>query len=809
MFNPLLCSAKNRCSNRKSTKQALSAGKYSLNINPLAKAIHLVCAGCLLGVPALVSVAHAQDSVEQMQENQIHFDIASGSLGQALNQLSSQAGVYLSANANLTKDKESKGLQGKYTVQQAFEQLLQGSGLSIVQTAKDRFSLTRKDRRDSHELQAVEVIGISDDKPFSEASYSVTKTQTHILDIPQSVSSVNKKVIREHNLMRLNDIIPYVAGVNEFSVYDDLVVRGFRNGDDRRVNGLRTYNEGWAQINIPHLERVEVIKGATAATFGDSSPGGVINLVTKKPLKEERRELQMILGSHNHKYLAGDFTGAMNDSKTFLYRVNVAGEDSDSFRDQVFHKSKTLAPSFSYIPSDDTRVNLDLVYTDNETILDRGQQGIEGAGLPTTPIESSTAQPGDFLDFQTLSATISFEQKLADDWTLVAKHMHSTYDEKLNEHRSTSYQTPTIVETEFYDRDTDATVDTTSLYVTGMFETGAVEHKLLFGSDFVERKNDVYNKTADNVGTLDVTNPAHYKRDISNYEFRVGTWGNTERTTAIYLQDQMSFGSWEFLAGLRHDKYYGKGYDEGLILEKQSDTKLSPRLGLVYKLNDDASVYGSWVTGFEPAESWNNYPEYGGPFDPSESDLLEVGYKQMMMDGDLLVSAAVYKLTKTNVVVEASHPDHDEWYVQRGEVESKGIELEASGRITQNLSIIANYAWSIAEISKDTNLNLVGKRLENAPKNTATLWGRYALNDQWGVGAGLSYVDERNTWEDNLKLPSYTVYKAGVYYSGKDVDVSLVGENLTNKKHWTGGYDSSQVFPGDPRTISLNVNYNF
>jgi iron complex outermembrane receptor protein len=165
--------------------------------------------------------------------------------------------------------------------------------------------------------------------------------------VPQSISAVTKEVIRDQGLRRLNEIAPFISGVNEFSVYDDLTIRGFRTNDDRRLNGQRTYNAFWTQPLIDHLERVEVIKGPASAIFGDASPGGVINMVTKKPLAKPAYEARAMLGSFSRKQAAVDLTGPLNDTQSLLYRLNLGVEDSDSFREQVFNKSTLVAPSFT------------------------------------------------------------------------------------------------------------------------------------------------------------------------------------------------------------------------------------------------------------------------------------------------------------------------------------------------------------------------------------------------------------------------------------------------------------------------------
>jgi len=763
-----------------------------------------------LGSANIASLAIA-DTAVQAESAAIHINVKPSSLSQALNELSSQAGIYISGQGELTQGIKFSGMKGSYDIDSALDKMLEGTGLTVKKTGAKRYSLQKKAEINRHDLQAIEVIGVSDNKPYSETSFATTKTETHILDTPQSITSVNSKVIQEHNLMRLNDIAPFVAGVNEASVYNDLTIRGFRSSDDRRINGMRTFNNFWTQASIPHLERVEVVKGATAATFGDSSPGGVINMVTKKPLAESRQELHAVIGSYDQKYIAADLTGAINADESLLYRLNIAGEDSDSFREQIDSEVKTIAPSFSYLPSDRTRLNLDIVYSDQKTVADRGQPNIEDATtLGLIPIEVSVSQPGDLLDFDEFSATFSLEHELNDDWTVVFSHMHFSLDEKLIEHRIRgAYASPSVANLAYNNRDRDAELDTTSLYLTGNFMWGDFEHKLLVGVDKVERSYDTVNRSERNVATFDLLNPVYQTRDTDSYTLSTATWGGTSESLAFYLQDQIIYGDWELLLGGRYDDFSQKSYDGGLTLEKQSDGQFSPRAGLVYKLTDYQSIYGAWVTGFEPQDPEINFARFGGPFEPSESELLEVGYKHIFVEEELFFTASLYELTQSNVVVSANDPLDDDLRVQRGEERSRGLELELNGHLTPNLSVIANYAWNDAEISKDTDPQNVGARKENAPEHTATLWGKYRLNANWSVGGGASYVSERDTYQEGLKLPAYTVYNAGVYYTHKDFEASLLGNNLTDKTHWTGGYGASRLFPGDPRSFSLNMKYRF
>lgn len=655
-------------------------------------------------------------------------------------------------------------------------------------------------------LQTIEVTGREREDSFAETSFAATKTETHVLDLPHSIGAVTKEVIDDQNLMRLNEVAPFVAGVNEFSVYDDLTIRGFRNYDDRRVNGMRAYNSFWSQPLIAHLERVEIIKGPASAMFGDASPGGTVNLVTKKPLGESRREVTLDTGSFDRRFAAVDFTGPVTESGQLLYRLNVAGEDSESFRDRFFHEGYVVAPSFSYVPSQRTRVNLDLVYHDNDSVLDRGQPSVQGAReLGSTPIELNVTQPGDRLDTVTFSATVSAEHALTPRWSIAAQHARYEYDEELVEHRISSFETPTVLNLLFVDRESEATVTSNTVYLSGKLETGAISHRVVVGVDTSDREDASAQRQANDIGTFDLLDPEYLDRDTDSYATSFETWGGRLETLGVYVQNQLSFGKWRVLAGLRHEDFATQPLGE----EAQEHDALLPRLGVVYRPTIYDTVYASWVRGFEPPASWLNSPFYGGPFDPIDSTLYEVGYKRMGVGGRFLLTASVYEIKQTDVVVWANDLANPDLYYQRGEERARGAEVELNGAVTERVRVLFNYAYNDARIVEDPDPSLIDRIKENAPQNTATLWARVRIMPRLSLGGGIVYVDDRRTFDTALRLPDYALLHAGVYYDHGPLRLSLVANNLTDEEHWTGGYNFGRVFPGQPRSVQLGANYRF
>lgn len=777
----------------------------------------LAAAIALTVMPALSATAQentGQAEAGSQAEQTYRFDIEAKPLPQAIADFSARTGIQVFYTEDSAFDHTAPALEGDYTAGDALRHLLAGTGLQMRFTGDNSITIEKltQSAKGPTMLQAIEVLGRGERGDFAETTFAATKTETHVLDIPQTVNVTTKEVIEEQNLVQLNDVAPYVAGVNEFSVYDDLTIRGFRNSDDRRVNGLRVYNNFWSQPYIANVERVEVLKGPSAVLYGQASPGGVINIVTKKPLAERRHEIRGDIGTFgsgdNQGFVAFDTTGPVNESGSFLYRFNASTWDQDSFRTEVFDKGYQLAPSFSWIPGEDTRVNVDLNYTNRETVLDRGQPNLADADdLGIIPTDVSVTQPGDGLDFEDFTAAISLDQALSENWRLAAALQYHRYDEDLREHRvGGNLPSGSEYNVRYGERDTEAETLSGTIYTTGRFRTGPVAHKLVAGVDALQQENESRDQGANNVFVFDVLNPENIRRPVDSYDLETPSWspwGEDNQRTGVFVQDQLTLGDWDLLAGLRYSRFT----TEPLGGEENSDSDLAPRLGLVYRFTDSLSFYGTYAEGFEPNFGYTS--EEGGPFDPTTSRLYEAGVKHLAFGGDLLMTAALYHIVNDDMVIWANNPNNPDLNRQRGQEQSTGLELEATGKVTENLSVIANYAYNDAEVTEDELAENEGKTKEGAPRHAATLWGKYQLGGGFAVGAGAEYVGDRKTFEDGFDLPDYTLYNAGVFYKTGGLDMSLIGKNLTDEEHWTGGYYPGRVYPGNPLQVTLSARYAF
>ncbi|MDX1636572.1 MAG: TonB-dependent receptor [Balneolaceae bacterium] len=363
-----------------------------------------------------------------------------------------------------------------------------GKQLQVTVSANQTTNLTIALEQTFLELEEVEITGRTIESYKNDYSFSATKTATLSKNIPQAISVVTKEVLEDQKIYRLNEAVKNVSGANQFSVYNDFTMRGFRSGGTRLLNGLKAGFGFWNQPLTPHIERIEVIKGPASALFANTNPGGTINMVTKKPLEISSQRISLSTGSFNTYRATTDLTGPLNDDRSILYRLNVGYEDSDSFRNLQFNRSLLVAPSVSFIPNDQTRVNVDLVLSDNETRLDRGQPIFnQSRDLTSTPVDFSLSQPDDFLNITDFYVTVSLSHQFSDALSFNLSYLKFSYDENLAEHRTSNVflpDDPTTLQLAYIRRKQVRNTDNLTTYFVGKRQTGPVQHKALIGFDF-------------------------------------------------------------------------------------------------------------------------------------------------------------------------------------------------------------------------------------------------------------------------------------------------------------------------------------
>ena len=718
----------------------------------------------------------------------------------------------------------------------------------------------------SDALPTVDVMGRREQSYKNSVSFVGTKTATALKDVPQSINYVTKELILDQGAITVNDVVRNMSGVNPYSFYNDFSIRGFRATGNRNsgnlVNGMRTQTSLWRQSSLANIERVEVIKGPASALFGNAAPGGVINRVTKKPLDVARQSVTLTAGSFGTTRAYTDLTGPLNDKKTLLYRLNLGYENTDGFRDLQGLTSYIVAPSFTYRASEKTQLNIDMTYVNHQGKLDRGVAVFGDGSLFSRPISATQSAANDYLRENSVNLSFALSHRLAQGLLFNSTYLFSSYDEDLLEHsqdnafvkKADGKDNPSLVLMRVTQRQRHFRNNNFNNYLTWDVTTGAMKHKLLVGYDhfntqlapgssYIEAggyllKNGGTAKTFNvkksldylldenknprtNVPAFDLNSSAGNRyQDISKYIYESKDVKPSDQyTNGVYLQEQLTWHKLQLLLGARMEWFTDVTQNKNGSESKTHQHAFTPRVGLVYSVVPSTNVYATWIRGFEPQSvAVQSNPGSGGPFDPVESELWEMGAKGEYLNKRLSVTTALFSLRQKNTLYNAGVSGQPDLMVPIGEELSRGVEFDVSGRILPYWSIMANYAFNVAEISKapegtkDLNLQRPG-----TPRHSANLWTKFivpaGMLRNLGIGVGLNGVSERKGQvgrrENVVAYPGYALLNLALYYKVQEVQIQVNLNNALNKQYYISGYDRLRSFPGAPRNINLTINYRF
>ncbi|MEM9078872.1 MAG: TonB-dependent receptor [Bacteroidota bacterium] len=688
----------------------------------------------------------------------------------------------------------------------------------------------------TEQLQEVEIIGRKTTDYRPDVTFAGTRTGAKIKDVPQAISILNKEIIKDQALFRLNEVTENIAGVTQTRTGDNFTSRGFRISHDF-INGNRALvAPQFASSTIAtQYERIEFIKGPAAALFGNSSPGGVINAVTKKPLDINRASATYTYGSFDTKRATADITGPLTQDKKLLYRLNLSHENSENFRDFIKNRSLLFAPSISYLPTDKTRINVDIVGTINndDAGVDRGMPVLQ-EDLFALPISFSTAEPYDNRQNNQVFFTVSGTHEFSDNLSLNVSYTRSEFDQNFLETRSSNQfnSDGTELIRTIIDRQTNGGSEFVTAYLVGKFSTGSVRHEAVLGWDYYDVFQDTFSRTAQGE-TNGVPNLRFNNRrlfftltELPNLNFNnlVQPSVTEERYRGLYLQDLITTGKFKFLLGLRYENLdqvnvigTGGTQPDGLI---DNDVFL-PRFGVTYELNENFNLFGSYTQAFSPQTlPFGLTPDGATTFDPLESNQFEIGTKATFFQERLLAQLSLYTINRTGRIIEdplagGGIPQ----FIQIDDEVSRGLEFEVQGRINSNFTLTANYAFN--EIDVEQDIDAQGLELENNnPQHTAGFWGKYTITQgvfkNLGLGLGGRYVSSSrvpssvpNAIRPIIEFPDYFTARAGIYYRYSNFDVSANFNNIFDERYFIGGLNAGRVFPGAPRNFLLSVGYSF
>lgn len=641
-------------------------------------------------------------------------------------------------------------------------------------------------------------------------SVSATRTDTPIREIPQSISVVPQAVLQDIAAVRLDAALDYAGGIargNNFggqTLYE-VNIRGFATGEYYR-NGF-PLNRGYqGSPDTAGIERVEVLRGPSSLLYGRGDPGGTLNLVSKQPVTEGFAEFGSLFSSRGLLRGTIDAGGPLRADGTVTYRLNGAVESGGSFRDNVESGRKYLAPSVSWQASPDTTFTVEGEFLRNDRTFDRGVVA-SGNRPGVVPRGRFLGEPG-VGDIHNTSGLgqFRFDHRISNDWTLRGgvQYFGGTLEGSAVEPSSLLANGRTL-RRELRYRDFNWSDVDAQLNLVGHFTTGPFSHTLLAGIEYEHYTNrEVLNRSNPSVSpfAIDIRSPV-YGQALPALTRRSSTLERSD-TVAGYVQDQVAITDrLKILAGVRVE-HFDQSFTQRVtgVSSPQTQTAATPRVGLIYDLTPEVSTYASYARSFRPNRGGDIN---GQAFAPEEGEAYEVGAKFDLLQGRLSATAALFHITRENVLT--ANPADTAFSIAAGEVRSRGFDLTLAGNITPGWRVIGGYAYIDAAVTRDNTIR-PGSRLLNVPKHAGSLLNVYEFQDGrfrgLGLGAGVNVVGSRagDTTGSGFRLPYYATVDLLAYYKVNDrVRLNLNVNNVFDKGYYERSFSNVWIAPGAPLTV--------
>ena len=642
-------------------------------------------------------------------------------------------------------------------------------------------------------------------------SSTATRTDTDIRDTPQSIEVVPAQVIKDLNTTRIDRALDFAGGVSRQNNFGGLTflnysVRGFTTGELYK-NGFAINRGSYSSPDTSNIERIEVLKGPAASLYGRGDPGGLVNLVTKRPQREAFSTLGFSAGTWDRYRSNLDVNTPLDSEGNVLARVNFAIEDNGSFRDYVGSERSIVSPSLSWQISPDTRLMLDTEFSRTETVFDRGIPAVQGE-LGSVKRSTFMGEPNDGEirnDNQTID--LALEHFLSDDWKLrLANHYTQG---TLNGASSEPQALVGTTLTRFYrERDFEWNDNITQAELHGDLELAGWRHQTLVGLEYENYRNSQkypQSATLRSYG-LDIYNPVYGQPKPALT--RTNDFYEHTESYALNLQDQIAFTDrLRGLIGVRLEHIEQTSLNRTTsISSRQAKDVATPRIGLLYQLTPQVGVFANASTSFKP----NTLGTQGQVYKPEKGLGYESGLKLDLFDSRIGATIALFQIDKENVITTDALGDS----VAAGKARSQGLDLQFSGQITDALRVIGAYAYIDAEVTKGDASIPEGSDLLGIARNSGSLMAVHEFQNGnlrgSDIGAAVSYVGERSGQAGStFTLPSYSTLDLLAHYkASEEITVGLNLNNLFNRKYYERAYNSVWVMPGEPRNLSVSLTLN-
>jgi len=780
--------------------------------------------------PALAASARQEAQAQAPAEAVKTFDIPAQSLAGALNAFGRQADMQVTADAALTAKVQSQSVKGSFTPIEALRRLLAGTGLGAQMTGDRTAVLTRiSTSSGATTLQPLVIEGTA--RPpaswaltptyVAKQTASGTKTETPLIETPQSITVVTSNEIKATKAVSISDALAYTPGVTAQSqsfsrMVDDLTIRGFNvatgNSGSLR-DGMKFQSSVYDGSQEPYgLERIEVLRGASSMLYGQLSPGGVVNSVTKRPTADGLHEINLEYGTYGHKQISGDLGGAISDDGVWSYRLTGLLREGENWVKDTPDDKRYIAPAITWRPSEQTSLTLLSSYQEVRTKFSSPllYADVDGG---TIPRDLNLGEPGfDRYNSNIASFAYLFEHEFDNGMKFRsnARYFHADvkWDYMFSNLAPVAGGTLNRLASKRDEESSGVTVDNSLEF---NFGTGPVEHKMLTGVDYYRRGYDSHRYRGTGFIPIDVNNPIYTGSPPINYAVDRGS-DNASNQVGAYVQDQMKIDDhWVVVLGGRfdHSDSQVRSYQTGAY-DDQQDSAFTGRAGLVYLFDNGIAPFASISQSFEPILGID--PTTGRSFDPSKGLQYEAGIRYQPKGSDLLLSAAIFDLTQTNVLTyDAAFTPY-----QQGEVNSRGLELEARTKFGP-LSLIGAYTYTDAKVTKGKDADVIDEQLALVPHHAFSLWADRTLDDiglkGLKIGAGARYIGETNLPGEAVNVDGYTLVDAMISYDFGALSSQLAGASLTfnarnllDKKYYTCvSIDGCRY--GEPLTATATLSY--
>ena len=766
------------------------------------------------------------------------WNLPAAPLADTLAHIARDSGQRLSADPALVAGKTSAPVRGNFSTTDAARQALIGTGLELVVTESGTLSVRPVPPLESNASAMLAPVTVRADTARESAwgpvqgyaakrSATGTKTDTPIIETPQSISVVGAEEIETLKPNNLMDALNYVAGVARSEGADRtgefFVIRGFRAysgvGSMYRDGTKYTVNGFNGQQELYGLERVELLKGASSVLYGTAAPGGIINTVSKRPPDEPLREINVESGSYKRRQMSGDFGGPLSEDAAWTYRLTGLIRDSDSFIDHVPDNRFYIAPALKWQPNAATSFTVLAQHQRDRTAYVAGLPA-EGTLLsnPNGKLSRNlfVGEPAfDTFDHSNSSIGYLLEHEFNEQLKLRHGLRHFKAEGDFNyvevwqmapDQRSTLSRYGIK-----RNMDSEATVADTSVQYT--WSSSGIVHTTLMGFD-VTHQRDKIEQYILNTLPLDLFDPAYGGPVADPAPSIYYSPKSRTRQSGIYVQDQMKIANkWVALLGGRYDwvKQDEENFHTGAIsANNERSSAFTGRAGLVYLADNGLTPYASYSQSFQPQSGTDRN---GSRFEPTRGVQWELGLRYQPKGSDSMLSAAVYDLTRTNDLV--TDPSNSIFHAQLGEVRSRGVELEARSRVGRNVNLIVGYAYTDARTIKSSPLTpeKEGERSDGVPYNQLSVWGDYSFG-RFGLpglkmGAGVRHVDSTrgSAMGTEVEVPSFTLVDAMVSYATGPWRFALNATNLTDKTYVASC--TYGCFYGEPRKVVGTVTYKW